>query len=139
MSFHTVAEFVSGLPLAMGLCGALFGRWMKSAECAWGMGAPLRTPLIKSTITVNWASSNCPNSRYSSRSWYGTMAAALWMMARRFPMVAWGGGPSGAPVHPVIARTRVRESAPSGARCRWRSWSNATAAFWWSGTGTPTT
>ena len=104
-----------------------------------GMGAPLRTPLIKSTITVYRASSNCPNSRYSSRSWYGIVAAARWMMARRLAMVARGGGPSGEPVHPVIAWTRVRESASRGARCRWCSWSSATAACWWSCTGTPTT
>ena len=64
MSFHTVARFVSGLLLAMGPCGIFFGRLMKSAECAWGMGAPWRMSLTKSMTLVNWASSNCPNSRY---------------------------------------------------------------------------
>ena len=128
MSFHTVAKLVSGLPLAMGPCGVFFGRLMKSAECAWGTGAPLRMPLIKSTITVNWASSNCPNSRYSSKSWYRTVAAARWMMARRLAMVARGGWPSEVPVHPVMAWTRVNESASRGAKCLWRSWSSATAA-----------
>ena len=108
MSFHTVARLVSGLPFAMGPCGVFFGRLMKSAECAWGTGTPLRMLLTKSTTTVNGASSNCPNSRYSSKSWYGTVAAARWMMARRLAMVAQGGGPSEAPAHPVMAWTRER-------------------------------
>ena len=103
MSFHTVAPLVSGLPFAMGPCGVFFRRLMKSAECAWGMGTPLRMLLIKSTITVNWASSNCPKSRYSNKSWYGTVAAARWMMARRLAMVAQGGGPSEPPARPVMA------------------------------------
>ena len=80
---------------------------MKSAECAWGMGTPPRMLLIRSTITVNWASSNYPNSRYSSKLCYGTVAAARWMMARKLAMVALGGGPSGLPVHPVMAWTRA--------------------------------
>ena len=88
------------LPFAMGPCGIFFGRLMKSAECAWGTGTPLRILLIRSTITVNWASSSCPNSRYSSKSWYGTVAAARWMMARKFAMVALGGGPAACPPSP---------------------------------------
>ena len=114
MSFHTVARLVSGLPFAMWPCGVFFGRLMKSAECAWGMGTPLRMPLIKSTTTINWASSNCPNSRYSSKSWYSTVAAARWMMARRLAMVAQGGGPSDVPAHPVMAWTRANKSASTG-------------------------
>ena len=128
MSFHIVARLVSGLPFAMGPCGVFFARLMKSAECAWGTGTPRRILLIRSTIVANWASSNLPNSRYSSKSWYGTVAAARRMMARKFAMVALGGGPSGLPSHPVMVRTRASESASRGARCLWRSWSNATAA-----------
>ena len=117
MSVHTVARFMSGLPLAIGPRGGFLGRWMKSTEWAWGADHPGRMSLIKSATIESWVCSNCPNNRQSSKSWNGTAATFRWMTARRLTMVAWGGGPSGAQVHPVMARTWAGESASSRAKC----------------------
>ena len=52
--------------------------------------------LVENVVDHTVTSSSYPNSRYSGRSWYSTVAAAQWMTTRRLTMVAWGGGPSGA-------------------------------------------